>query len=130
MFSANKDGQTAYKEMTMSPTNNSFQKYALEALRNAGIPCDTHGNWMIRLDTMTEIMSYNGVETAVANRPKIVGEGYDTDRFIPHYYWTFEDGVTVYDIDGGNGYHKRSDANEFFVDGKSYEVGHDFYEVH
>jgi hypothetical protein len=126
MFSANKDGQTAHKEMTMSPTNNSFQKYALEALRNAGVPCDTYGNWMIRLDTMTEIMSYNGVDTAVANRPKIVGEGYDTDRFIPHYYWTFEDGVTVYDIDGGNGYHVRSDANEFVVDGKSYEVGHEF----
>jgi hypothetical protein len=112
--------------MTMSPTHNSFQKYALNALRNAGIPCDTHGNWMIRLDTMTEIMSYNGVWLAVADRPKIVGEGYDTSGFIPHYHWTFEDGVTVYDTDGGNGYHVRSDAREFFVDGKSYEVGHEF----
>ena len=113
----------------MTPTFNSFQRYALKAMNNAGIPCETFGNWVIRLDTMTEIMSDEGVEVAVANRPKIVESGYDTSGLIDYSYWTFEDGVTVYEEgvpDSFDGYHARADAKEFFVDDKSYEVGHEF----
>ena len=113
----------------MTPTFNSFQRYALKAMNSAGIPCETFGNWVIRLDTMTEIMSDEGVEVAVANRPKIVESGYDTSGLIDYSYWTFEACVTVYEVvvpDSCDGYHARADDKAFFGNDKSYEVGHEF----